>query len=118
MKEKLSVQILKKDFKISPQGWDVREVDSYLDEIVSQVKELENQIVILEAEKRKLENANKGLELKNEELKAENSKIKSKTSVSYDPDKYSNFEIVRRIAKLETAVNDVKQVVDEIKNKS
>lgn len=109
MKEKLSTQILKKDFTIRPNGWDVKEVDVFLDEIMNKVKELEKQMGTLEQENQRLNELVKILENKNEDLKIEITKAKSQKNVSFDPNDYTNVEIIRRLAKLETAVNDMKQ---------
>lgn len=117
MKERLSLCILKKDFNVTQHGYKVEEVDCYLDEIMFKVKELEAELDRLNKEKEQLVTLNKVLNDKNVKLQVENTRLQSiSNNVTINPDNYNNVEVIERLSKLETAVYNLKRLIENKTN--
>ena len=69
--EKLSSKVYSKDFKTKAVGYDVREVDSFLDEINEEVLKLEREIEHLNEKLRQLEGKNAVLDQQNKSISLE-----------------------------------------------
>lgn len=114
MKERLSKNILTKDFKVDQFGYKVEEVDRFLDEIMFKVKELEDHFDKVEKEKEQLQNQYKTLNDKNIKLQIENTRLQSvSANANINPDNYNNVEVIERLSKLENAVNSLKRIVEK-----
>ncbi len=104
-KIKLTPQdILKKDFKIDTRGYRLKEVDQFLDDIISDYECFLNIIDSLEKEKADLlrEIMNLKQELRNSKLNMEVASSGHSTSET------TNIDIIRRLSQLEKAVYDLK----------
>ena len=93
-------EILEKDFKIDTRGYRLKEVDQFLDVIISDYEQFYNIIDALEKEKADLLREIMALkqELRNARMNVEIAKNSSDTS------EISNLDILRRLSQLEKAV--------------
>ena len=93
-------EILEKDFKIDTRGYRLKEVDQFLDVIISDYDQFYNIIDALEKEKADLLREIMALkqELRNARMNVEIAKNSSDTS------EISNLDILRRLSQLEKAV--------------
>ena len=93
-------EILEKDFKIDNRGYRLKEVDQFLDVIISDYEQFYNIIDALEKEKAALLREIMALkqELRNARMNVEIAKNSSETS------EISNLDILRRLSQLEKAV--------------
>ena len=93
-------EILEKDFKIDTRGYRLKEVDQFLDVIISDYEQFYNIIDALEKEKADLLREIMALkqELRNARMNVEIAKNSSDTS------EISNLDILRRRSQLEKAV--------------
>lgn len=96
--------IYEKNFKFAVKGYDIREVDSFLDEIIKDYTNYDNMLKKLAQE---LENANNELV----ELKKENRNLKTslevyKTNADSDGnvESVNSLDIMRRLSQLEKTV--------------
>ena len=91
-------EILKKDFKIDMRGYSLKEVDSFLDEIIGDYEQFNEIIRSYEAEKEEMLK-----EIMN--LKQELRNVKMSIDVAKDSDKeVTNLDVLRRISNLEKIV--------------
>lgn len=91
-------EILKKDFKIDMRGYSLKEVDSFLDEIIGDYENFNEIIRNYEAEKEELLK-----EIMN--LKQELRNVKMSIDVAKTGDKeVTNLDVLRRISNLEKIV--------------
>lgn len=116
MKEKLSIKVLKKDFDVKQHGYHVEQVDKYLDEIASDIKDLEDEIEKLKNFKKDLESQIDDLKDKNFKLNVENTRIQSKANININGADYQNVEVIQRLSKLETAVNNILKMLENKTN--
>lgn len=95
--------ILEKDFKIDTRGYRLKEVDQFLDDIISDYKQFEEIINDLRNEKAELlaENMNLKQELRN-------SKLNIKVASSNGNGEVTNMDIIRRLSQLEKEVYGMK----------
>ncbi len=103
-KIKLTPQaILEKDFKIDTRGYRLKEVDQFLDDIISDYEQFLDIISGLEKEKAELisENMNLKQELRNSKLNME------VASSSHSAGEVTNMDIIRRLSQLENKVYGV-----------
>ena len=91
-------EILKKDFKIDMRGYSLKEVDSFLDEIIGDYENFNEIIRNYEAEKEEL--------LKQKmNLKQELRNVKMSIDAARDSEKeVTNLDVLRRISNLEKIV--------------
>ena len=91
-------EILKKDFKIDMRGYSLKEVDSFLDEIIGDYENFNEIIRNYEAEKEELLK-----EIMN--LKQELRNVKMSIDAARDSEKeVTNLDVLRRISNLEKIV--------------
>ena len=91
-------EILKKDFKIDMRGYSLKEVDSFLDEIIGDYEQFNEIIRAYETEKEELLK-----EIMN--LKQELRNVKMSIDVARDSDKeVTNLDVLRRVSNLEKIV--------------
>ena len=112
-KIKLTPQdILEKDFKIDTRGYRLKEVDQFLDDIISDYEQFLNIISSLEKEKADLisENMNLKQELRNSKLNME------VASSSHTTGEVTNMDIIRRLSQLENKVYGVENNHNEGNN--
>lgn len=105
-KIKLTPQdILKKDFKIDTRGYRLKEVDQFLDDIISDYENFLDIIDGLEKEKAELlrEIMNLKQELRNSKLNME------VASNGHGNGEVTNMDIIRRLSQLEKVVYDLKK---------
>lgn len=93
-------EILEKDFKIDTRGYRLKEVDQFLDVIISDYEQFYGIIDALEKEKADLLREIMALkqELRNAKMNVEIAKSSSDTS------EISNLDILKRLSQLEKAV--------------
>jgi len=91
--------ILEKDFKIDTRGYRLKEVDQYLDIIISDYEQFAKMIRALEDEKEDLQN--QIMELKQELRNAKASIDLAKNSESKE---VTNIDVMRRLSQLEKIV--------------
>jgi len=91
--------ILEKDFKIDTRGYRLKEVDKYLDIIISDYEQFAKMIRALEDEKEDLQN--QIMELKQELRNAKASIDLAKNSESKE---VTNIDVMRRLSQLEKIV--------------
>lgn len=91
--------ILEKEFKIDTRGYRLKEVDQYLDTIITDYEQYNKIISNLEQEKNELltENMNLKQELRNARLNAEIVK-------NNDSGEVNNVDVMRRLSRLEKMV--------------
>lgn len=99
---KLSAQeIYAKDFKVDTKGYRIKEIDTFLDEIIEDYQEYDKMVKELTEEKSHLET-----ELIN--LRSENRKLKMKLSLEQSkeemPREFGNLDIMKRLSQLERIV--------------
>ena len=100
-------EILKKEFKIDMRGYSLKEVDSFLDEIIGDYEQFNSIIAAYEEEK-----AEYLREIMN--LKQELRNIKMSIDVAKSGDKeVTNLDILRRISNLEKIVYDKEKDSEE-----
>jgi len=100
-------EILKKDFKIDMRGYSLKEVDSFLDEIIGDYEQF-NEIV------RNYEQEKEDLLKEIMELKQELRNVKMSIDVAKNGEKeVTNLDVLRRISNLEKIVYGKEKEVDE-----
>ena len=102
-------EILKKDFKIDMRGYSLKEVDSFLDQIIGDYEQFNE--IIRNYEQEKEENLKEIMNLK-QELR----NIKMSIDVAKEGTKeYTNLDVLRRISNLEKIVygKDKEEVNEE-----
>ena len=101
--------ILEKNFKIDTRGYRLKEVDQFLDDIISDYEQFLEIINNLEKEKADLlgEIMNLKQELRNSKL---NMEVASNTRSNGE---VTNVDIIRRLSKLEKMVYDSKNEVEK-----
>lgn len=92
-------EILEKDFKIDTRGYRLKEVDQFLDVIISDYEQFFTIIDNLEKEKAELLRENMALK---QELR--NAKINAEIIRNTDTAEISNLDILRRLSQLEKEV--------------
>ncbi len=93
-----SQDILEKDFKIDARGYNLQEVDKFLDIIIKDYNEYNNIIRTLEKER-------KALYLENQELKNEVRNLKSNIDAARIGEReITNIDLLRRISQLEKII--------------
>ncbi len=91
-------EILDKEFKIDTRGYRLKEVDQYLDEVISDYETFLDAIKKLEAEKEELLN-----EIMH--LKQELRNVKMSIDIAKEnPSEVTNMDVLRRISNLEKIV--------------
>lgn len=94
-------EIYKQEFKVDTKGYRIKEVDSFLDEIIKDYQEFSK--IIREKDKEKMELIK---EIMN--LKEENRNLKVKVELSSEdnvlPRETSNLDLMKRLSKLEKIV--------------
>ncbi len=100
-------EILKKDFKIDMRGYSLKEVDSFLDQIIGDYEQFNE--IIRNYEQEKEENLKEIMNLK-QELR----NIKMSIDVAKNGEKeVTNLDVLRRISNLEKIVYGKEKEVDE-----
>jgi len=100
-------EILKKDFKIDMRGYSLKEVDSFLDEIIGDYEQF-NEIV------RNYEQEKEDLLKEIMELKQELRNVKMSIDVAKNGEKeVTNLDVLRRISNLEKIVYGKEKEEDE-----
>ena len=97
--------ILEKEFKIDTRGYRLKEVDQFLDVIISDYEQFLNILNTLEKEKADLLSEIMSLkqELRNSKLSMEVARTNT------DSGEVTNVDIIKRLSQLEKMVYDIKQ---------
>ena len=98
--------ILNKQFKRSFRGFDIEEVDAFLDQIIRDYDTFQKEISYLQSENERLLN-------KVDELSKQTSVTKGTRSASIPSAVVTNFDILKRLANLEKHVFDEKLEEDD-----
>ncbi len=102
-KIKLTPQdILEKDFKIDTRGYRLKEVDQFLDDIISDYEQFLDIINSLEKEKAELLS-----EIMNLKQELRNSKLNMEVASNGGTTEVTNVDIIRRLSQLEKKVYGV-----------
>ncbi|MBQ6134867.1 MAG: cell division regulator GpsB [Bacilli bacterium] len=111
-KIKLTPQdILEKDFKIDTRGYRLKEVDQFLDDIISDYEQFFNIISSLEKEKGELLT-----EVMNLKQELRNSKLNMEVANDHPTGEVTNVDIIRRLSQLEKKVYGTKSESEEENN--
>ncbi len=101
-------EIFDKDFKIDTRGYRLKEVDQFLDIVISDYKQFLNIIDNLEKEK-----ADLLAEIMSLKQELRNSKLDVEASRNTDMPEVTNVDIIRRVSQLEKLVYSLKSDVDK-----
>ena len=107
------LQILDKDFSVKPNGYDAKEVDSFLDTIIEDYKayeEINNQFIMLQKANNNLRKKNNDLELEVETLKSKAKDITTSGEVDFN-----NVELLKKISYLEEQVYNLEEQLRKAK---
>ena len=112
--EKLSSKVYSKDFKTKAVGYDVREVDSFLDDLNIEIVKLEREIAALKESKNILETSKQASEQKIKELQYENSSLKAQSNVASSSNaNLNNITVLNRLSALEVSI---KKILEKLEN--
>lgn len=116
MKEiKLSNKVFSKDFKTKAVGYDVREVDSFFDEVNIEIAKLEREIENLNQKLQTAEAEKKVAESTCRDLNMQMIKIKSQeTTIASSGANFSNMELYNRISQIEV---QLQKIINKLDNK-
>lgn len=113
--EKLSSKVYSKDFKTKAVGYDVREVDSFLDDLNIEIVKLEREIETLkqslqtaEAEKRVAESNYRELHLQMMKTKSQEATYAASNA------NFSNMDLINRVAEIEVKIQ---KILNALENK-
>ena len=113
--EKLSSKVYSKDFKTKAVGYDVREVDSFLDDLNIEIVKLEREIESLKQSLQTAEAEKKVAESNYRELHLQMIKTKSQeTTYAASSANFSNMDLINRMASLEVKVQ---KILNALENK-
>lgn len=91
-------EILEKEFKIDARGYNLQEVDKFLDIVIKDYNEY-NSII------REIASVNNKLSTENEELKEELRNLKSNMeALKYSEKEVTNVDLLRRVSQLEKII--------------
>ena len=93
--------ILNKEFKVDTRGYRLKEVDQFLDIIITDYQEFNK--IILELQKEKEEQLEEILNLK-QEIRNLKTSVEISRSASSNSDNISNIDILKRLSQLEKIV--------------
>lgn len=107
MAVKLSDKVYLKDFTKREVGYDVREVDSFLDDMNLSIRKLEREMELLQKEALSLQQTIKELQTERIALRAEMTRIES---LSNTKSSYNNIDMIQRLSRIEDALHQLMSV--------